>query len=192
MCHWFQLNYLASQKLNSQISIILFILFAILVSRKESEQMIYLTTNKLAKVASGNFGWNVQSWLTLAAIIVSVVGLIFTISSPYRKEGRIKKEANKNIELLDYAITHLENAKNANIWGTTVNELILAKSNYISFAIVSKSHGVNVETDPIEKQIDAFLALGAKPSDDNALFFFRKDAIDSMTDSLVYLKDSYK
>ncbi len=182
-------------KVNLQINIILLIPFCYITSRKESDEMIYLTTNKVVKVVTENSGWNVQSWLTLAAIIVSVVGLMYTAFSPYLKERRIKKEANKYMEYLDSAIRHLENAKNAtglNPWGTTIDELILAKSKYISFAIVSKSHGVNIEADPIEKQIDAFLALGATPSDNNPLVHFKENAIDSMTDSLIYLKKSYQ
>lgn len=154
-----------------------------------------MTINGVQRVSIINSGWNVQSWLTLVAIFVSVAGLIYTAFDPYRKERRIKKEANKYMEYLDSAIEHLKRAKNAtglNPWGTTINELILAKSKYISFVIVSKSHGVNIESDPIEKQIDAFLALGATPSDNNALVHFKENAIDSMTDSLVHLKDSYK
>ena len=147
------------------------------------------------KVSLVNSGWNIQSWLTLMAVILSVITLLWSMSSNWRSKRRIKKEVNKHMSYLDDAIACLQKAIapiSDNSWGTTIGELINAKSKLNAFALVSNSQGAAINVDVVNNEIDSYLAIGARANDNNPLVHFKKPNIVGMIDMLKELKESFE
>lgn len=157
--------------------------------------MVLRLPNNGLKVSLVNSGWNIQSWLTLIAVILSVITFIWSISSNWRSKRRIKKEVNKHMSYLDDAIACLQKAIDPmayNPWGTTVGELINAKSKLNAFALVSNSQGAAINVDVINNEIDSYLAIGVKEDVNNPLVHFKKENIGGMINMLIELKESFE
>ncbi|QJY42142.1 hypothetical protein HPB53_04040 [Lactiplantibacillus plantarum] len=150
--------------------------------------------NDSLKVSLVNSDWNIQSWLTLIAVMLSVITLIWTMSSNWRSKRRIKEEINKHMTYLDAAICCLQKAiapTVCNPWAETISELINAKSEYNTFALLSNSHGAAINVDVINNQIDSYLEIGVREDDNNPLVHFKEDNINGMINMLQELKKSF-